>query len=1058
MHALRLLLVSSLVVIATGCADDPVPQRYVPSVSAPPVLYTDADEAVTFTVTGSDAEDAEDALSVNLATEPAHGLVLPSGERAPSEMSYTPDAGFSGVDVFAVTVTDSSGLTSPPATVVVVVAEPVVVPVDTAAPDAIGPSFLIVSEDQSTDFALTGSDDVDAETELSITVIVPPSLGTLNMDTGAAPLLLTYTPSPGVHGVDTMAFQVSDSAGNTSPPELVAVVIESVNDAPTATHDDGTTDSVTPITVDVVANDSDPDGEALVIVAVTQPSQGIVTFDGVGGTVTFTPEHPSSGDFAFEYTIRDAAGETSTATVTVTVNEAAAVAVTSFQAVPPYPLVGETVTLSWSSTNATVCTLSPGLDTGGATDGSVEWTASVPMTFVISCDGPAGPATAEAMVSPWPYDADGDGLHDMLETLTGTDPLRADTDGDLIPDGVEDSNANGQVDQGETDPRAVDSDADGLGDGVEDANRNGTVDSGETDPTDRDSDDDGWRDGDEDLDRDGKHDSGELDPLDPDTDDDGVCDGPRVDGESDGILPDDACADPAVYFVDASIAVASPDGLTWDTAFASIQDAVDAAGSGDHVWVASGTYVADVATNPVVTLKSGVQLLGGFLGNENTLADRSWLPEDSVLSGDFAGDDAASATNTSDNSTNVVVIPAGATNVTVDGFTLQGGFGGLQPGAGLNAESGAQSRLLRLRLTGNSALAGGGMHVLGGEHQIHRCTFDLNTATFGAALYSEGATLAISDIIVAGNEVLQFGYGGVVIQDGYAKGSRVRFRSNLGENATALYIQSSQTILTDVSLINNSALDHIVELSGVGAYFQGVDVTVAHNASLNGAMFEAPAEADGLLFTNASFLDNITSAGSAFVNGEDVFMTFRNTGFWGNSPNVISCTSCNFQRVGTCGDTGLNLAGEVLERVTFKPIFTEAASGEVFLSDDSICIDGGDLGAAEGPGGYGDTAGLDWRDRTTRIDRITDTGLVDAGRHHAASAAFIQSWELDATDVAWEVVGAFLCRLDVAGQVTSLTGEQVSSGSMPHGGVAGDPVTLTCWGDGPTPYVSALVP
>ena len=69
-----------------------------------------------------------------------------------------------------------------------------------------------------------------------------------------------------------------------------------------------------------------------------------------------------------------------------------------------------------------------------------------------------------------------------------------DTDGDGIPDDIEDANQNDIVDEGETNPNNPDTDGDGILDGIEDANRNGIIDPGETDPLDPDSDDDGFTD------------------------------------------------------------------------------------------------------------------------------------------------------------------------------------------------------------------------------------------------------------------------------------------------------------------------------------------------------------------------------------------------------------------------------------------------------------------------------------------------------------------------------------------------------------------------------------
>ena len=70
-----------------------------------------------------------------------------------------------------------------------------------------------------------------------------------------------------------------------------------------------------------------------------------------------------------------------------------------------------------------------------------------------------------------------------------------DSDGDGLPDDVEDSNGNGIVDVGETDPLNPDTDGDGALDGQEDSNGNGIVDADEADPLNPDSDGDGLTDG-----------------------------------------------------------------------------------------------------------------------------------------------------------------------------------------------------------------------------------------------------------------------------------------------------------------------------------------------------------------------------------------------------------------------------------------------------------------------------------------------------------------------------------------------------------------------------------
>ena len=106
-----------------------------------------------------------------------------------------------------------------------------------------------------------------------------------------------------------------------------------------------------------------------------------------------------------------------------------------------------------------------------------------------------------------------------------TDPTDPDTDGDNIPDGVEDTDLDGVVDAEETDPTDPDTDNDNIPDGVEDTDQDGVVDPGESDPSDMDTDDDGLNDGFEDADQDGIVDPTETDPADADTDNDGLTDG-----------------------------------------------------------------------------------------------------------------------------------------------------------------------------------------------------------------------------------------------------------------------------------------------------------------------------------------------------------------------------------------------------------------------------------------------------------------------------------------------------------------------------------------------------
>ncbi len=96
-----------------------------------------------------------------------------------------------------------------------------------------------------------------------------------------------------------------------------------VNSSPVAVNDTASTDEDIPLTLGipeiVTPNDTDADGDTLVISAVFNPINGTVVLNP-GGSVTFTPTASHRGPASFDYTISDGTGGTATATVAITVN------------------------------------------------------------------------------------------------------------------------------------------------------------------------------------------------------------------------------------------------------------------------------------------------------------------------------------------------------------------------------------------------------------------------------------------------------------------------------------------------------------------------------------------------------------------------------------------------------------------------------------------------------------------------------------------------------------------------------------------------------------------
>jgi hypothetical protein len=136
--------------------------------------------------------------------------------------------------------------------------------------------------------------------------------------TGAG--MCTFTPAANYSGVDSFGYTVSDGKGAASGA-VVRVTVNPVNLPPVAVDDFATTDEDTPVTIDVLANDSDPDGDSLTLsdYQVTSSRGGTVSCDEEG-QCTYGPAVGFSGSDSFTYTVSDGKGGSDSATVSVNVS------------------------------------------------------------------------------------------------------------------------------------------------------------------------------------------------------------------------------------------------------------------------------------------------------------------------------------------------------------------------------------------------------------------------------------------------------------------------------------------------------------------------------------------------------------------------------------------------------------------------------------------------------------------------------------------------------------------------------------------------------------------
>ncbi|MGF6589951.1 Ig-like domain-containing protein [Pseudomonas sp. 2835] len=170
---------------------------------------------------------------------------------------------------------------------------------------------------------LANDSDPDENVPLSISDLTQPATGqgtvVLNGTTA-----VTYTPPAVVNAplVATFTYRAQDSKGLKSPVTNVTINV-AANQPPTAVNDTASTLGVA-LPINVLANDSDPDGNVpLTVASVTQPALGRGTVSTDGSQVTYTPPAVILAAFSttFTYIARDSAGALSApATVTVQVS------------------------------------------------------------------------------------------------------------------------------------------------------------------------------------------------------------------------------------------------------------------------------------------------------------------------------------------------------------------------------------------------------------------------------------------------------------------------------------------------------------------------------------------------------------------------------------------------------------------------------------------------------------------------------------------------------------------------------------------------------------------
>jgi large repetitive protein len=264
---------------------------------------TSRETPVTIPVLANDEDPDGDPLTIAAVAVPAHGTVALNLDQT---LTYTPDPGFVGEDDFTYSISDGHGAFAS-ATVTVEVADvnqpPVAGDVDAETPQATPVTIAVLANDQ----------DPDGD-PLTLVGITAPGHGGLAVNPDQT---VTYTPSPPFVGVDSFLYTVGDGRGGLDSASVTVTVIAN-NEPPVAEDIAATTVEGQPVTIDVLAHASDPDGDPLTVTALGTPESGAAAIEP-DQTVTYTPDPGFVGQDAFTYTVDDGKGGSAQAQVAVEV-------------------------------------------------------------------------------------------------------------------------------------------------------------------------------------------------------------------------------------------------------------------------------------------------------------------------------------------------------------------------------------------------------------------------------------------------------------------------------------------------------------------------------------------------------------------------------------------------------------------------------------------------------------------------------------------------------------------------------------------------------------------